>query len=74
MTPIKGIDSWSDETIIGRKITVRCLSVPERRTFFLGILACVPKEHSLGEEVTETPGRLDGSGAKFHRLHVPHAI
>lgn len=51
MTPIKGIDPWSGETIVGRKITVRCLSVPEGRTFFLGILACVLKEHSLGEEV-----------------------
>lgn len=50
------------------------LSVSERRTFFLGILACVPREHSLGEEMTETSGRLDGSGAKFHRLHVPHGI
>lgn len=50
------------------------LSVSERRTFFLGILACVLREHFLGEEMTETSGRLDGSGAKFHRLHVPHGI
>lgn len=74
MTPIKGIDPWSGETIIGRKITVRCLSVPEGRTFFLGILACVLKEHSLGEEVREASGRLDESGAKFPMLHVPHGI
>ena len=74
MTPIKGIHSWSGETIIGRKISVRCLSLPERRTFFLALLASMLKEPSLGGEVTETSGRLGEPGAKFRVLHVPHGI
>ena len=68
------IHTVKGETIVGRKITVRCLSVPEGRTFFLGILACVLKEHFLGEEVTEASGSLDESGAKFPMLHVLHGI
>lgn len=74
MTPIKGIDSWSGETIIGRKISFRCLSLPERRTFFLALLASMLKEPSLGGEVTEISGRLEESGVKFRVFHVPQGI
>lgn len=49
------------------------MTVPER-TLSLALNTFTLNDPCLGEEVTETAGRLEESDPKTHLSHLPHGI